>query len=147
MKKYTLWSLLIIFIVICLSLVLLLREKWTDNKKPEEILNFSEDIQEVEISDGTSGNKVTITEAKDLDEIQSIIHASKFVVVSDAEDTTGYKWRAIIKINNETIDISGATNIVYDNQSIMFLENDDYARLEECISRIYYKHLLVLQCQ
>lgn len=125
---------------IFLLLFLSIRNEWEKDKEMNEAINFSDTIQNVEIINGTNGFKVSIVEAEELNEIQLILKESKLISVLNSEDTTGYRWRIIIKSYNHLIEITGSEKVIYDNEEFMFSDNDGYTRFEEYISSLYKKY-------
>lgn len=106
----------------------------------DEELKFSDTIQSVEIVDGTSGNKVSINEVDELKEIHSILQDSELISVLSAEDTTGYRWRVVIKSYNHLIEVTGPEKVIYDEKDFKFSNNDDYTRFEKCMRNLYDKY-------
>jgi hypothetical protein len=117
-----------------------MKNEWEKDKEMNEDLKFSDTIQSVEIVDGTSGNKVSIDETDELNDIHSILQDSKLISVLNAEETTGYRWRVVIKSYNHLIEVTGPEKVIYDDKDFKFSNNDDYTRFEECITNLYDKY-------
>lgn len=139
-KKYIFALLLVILFLILLQTVVVICLKQKNNEEVKEIVVFQEDIQEVEIIDGTSGNRVNIVDADMLNEVQSIIGSTEFIIIPDEKESTGYKWRIIVKTTKDTIDILSSNQVTYNSKLHMFANINDYSKLEEFIISLYKKH-------
>ncbi len=113
--------------------------KHKNEEKAKETVVILDEIQEVEIIDGTSGNRVDLVEADELNEVQSILAKTEFVNASTQEDTTGYEWRIIIKTTKDTIDIISSNRVSYNGKTLRFSDDADYRKFEECIRSFYKK--------
>ena len=128
-------------LAITLILIFTIKNEWEKDKGMNEELKFSDTIQSVEIVDGTSGNKVSIEKKAARDEIVTILQESKLISVLNSEETTGYRWRVVIKSYNHLIEVTGPKKVIYDDKDFKFSNNDDYTRFEECITNLYDKYV------
>jgi len=138
MKKKIILFLFSLLIIVVLSLTI--KNYWGKDSKTEEVFYFTDKIQSIEIINGTNGEKVYIDNGADLNAAQSILKEGKLIYAKNTQDSTGYKWRVVIKSYNHLLEISGPESAIYDNQNIAFLEKNDYTRFEECVNGMYNKY-------